>query len=337
MAWQQKFSHIYIEKEALDYEITKEIIRKEPEATQILIDHHKDVFSPSSSRFSLQKTNPKLILAVKKGKFLYQGNERINSWNQSKLYYSDQIRNCLFDCSYCFLQGMHNSAHILIFVNMEDYLEELKTLAEKDNPYLSISYLTDILAFEELFPFSRTWIEEVEKHQGLTMEIRSKTDFFRALHGITPPKQTVLVWSLSNDRIARSKEKGTAHFRNRLIAAKQALDAGWRVKICFDPIVIYEGWEEDTQKMINETFRWLNATLLEEVSIGSFRISQQYFRHFSKTNKSQYLDDQRLVPDLTNREGLVSYSENTRKSIFKTLKSKLLEHIDPEKIFWVEG
>ena len=34
--------------------------------------------------------------------------------------------NCVYDCSYCFLQGMFNSANYLVFVNYEDYFKEIE-------------------------------------------------------------------------------------------------------------------------------------------------------------------------------------------------------------------
>ena len=37
--------------------------------------------------------------------------------------------NCLFDCKYCFLQGMYSSANYVIFVNYEDYYEEIKKIS----------------------------------------------------------------------------------------------------------------------------------------------------------------------------------------------------------------
>ena len=31
------------------------------------------------------------------------------------------MHNCIYDCRYCFLQGMYRSAHYVVFINYEDY------------------------------------------------------------------------------------------------------------------------------------------------------------------------------------------------------------------------
>ena len=36
--------------------------------------------------------------------------------------------NCIYDCNYCFLQGMFNSANYLVFVNYEDYFKEIEKI-----------------------------------------------------------------------------------------------------------------------------------------------------------------------------------------------------------------
>ena len=44
--------------------------------------------------------------------------------------------NCLFDCKYCFLQGMYSSANYVIFVNYEDYYDEIKKISMKSGGLL---------------------------------------------------------------------------------------------------------------------------------------------------------------------------------------------------------
>ena len=33
-------------------------------------------------------------------------------------YYFSHMLNCIYDCKYCFLQGMFNSANFVIFTNL---------------------------------------------------------------------------------------------------------------------------------------------------------------------------------------------------------------------------
>ncbi len=45
ISWADFFSHIYIEKEALEYELTEQILAMYPDAVRIHIEHYKDIFN----------------------------------------------------------------------------------------------------------------------------------------------------------------------------------------------------------------------------------------------------------------------------------------------------
>ena len=40
--------------------------------------------------------------------------------------------NCIYDCKYCFLQGLYSSANYLVFVNYEDFLNQIKNLVTRN-------------------------------------------------------------------------------------------------------------------------------------------------------------------------------------------------------------
>ena len=58
--------------------------------------------------------------------------------------------NCIYDCEYCYLKGMYQSAHLVIFVNLEDIFAEVKKIIAQHEMYLCVSYDTDLLALEEI-------------------------------------------------------------------------------------------------------------------------------------------------------------------------------------------
>ena len=125
------FSHIYVEKKAKDFSSAKQIINKFPSSTIIEIEHYKDVFSRYKNNFRLQKDSLKIILAKKESGFLYPINKFIQDQNQQNFYYSSMILNCLYDCEYCLLQGMHQSSYIVIFVNTDDFFSEISKKLSK--------------------------------------------------------------------------------------------------------------------------------------------------------------------------------------------------------------
>ena len=63
--------------------------------------------------------------------------------------------NCIYDCSYCFLQGMYSSANFVLFVNYEDFVLEIKKLiSKKENITFFSGYDCDSLALENITGFA---------------------------------------------------------------------------------------------------------------------------------------------------------------------------------------
>ena len=47
-----------------------------------------------------------------------------------KGYYFSHMYNCFYDCTYCFLQGLFNSAYHVYFVNYEDFGKEILNITK---------------------------------------------------------------------------------------------------------------------------------------------------------------------------------------------------------------
>jgi len=93
----------YIEKEALDYPKTKELMRRYEDKEVIYIDCYADIFNRRNQDFKKQKSSNTFILAVKKLKFIQKNPEYCVSHIKESYYFSTSL-NCIFDCEYCFLQ-----------------------------------------------------------------------------------------------------------------------------------------------------------------------------------------------------------------------------------------
>lgn len=326
------FSRVYME-ESLIADAEAEAIVEKLQLPVIRLGRYQELFNRGGQRFQHQKRNPALILARKEGTFLYTGSERIRSFGDQRVRYVDQLRNCVYNCDYCFLQGMHRSAHILMHLNGEDYQKAVRAAAAEAPIYLSISYLTDILAFERLHPFTRRWINFAAGEPGVELEIRTKSDNVPAILSDEPPPNAILVFSLSPDPVARAVEKGTAAFQSRLLHARQASRRGWRIRLCFDPILAVPGWKEIYASCIEETFRRLEARRVEEVSLGVFRIHPDYLKRMQKERRDLPI----LYHPFARDQGVVTYEEGLREEMTDYIRRELLNFIPEERITTVHG
>lgn len=327
--WNSSFSHIYVEKKAKDYENTKEILSKFKDAIKIEIDHYKDVFSRGKQNFVLQKNSPKLILAVKEDNLIYKGAEVCEDFGNQHFFYTSSIMNCIYNCEYCYLQGMYSSANIVVFVNIEDIFSKIERLLIKHPVYLSISYETDLLAFEGITSYTSKWMEFASKHSDLKIELRTKSANFNAISHIEPLDNIILAWTISPEEIISQYEKGTPSLDRRLESICNAMDKGWKVRLCFDPLIYIKDWKKYYNECIEKTFKTITVEKIYDVSIGVFRVSKDYLKRIKK----QRIDSVLLAYPFECNNGVCSYTKDHTKQMINFVYDRVNKYVAKEKIY----
>ena len=327
--WNSSFSHIYIEKRAINNINTKRILSNFKDATKIEIEHYKDVFCRGHQSFALQKNSPKLILAVKRDNFIYKGAGVCEDFGNSHFYYTSTMMNCIYDCEYCYLQGMYPSSNIVIFVNIEDIFYEVEQLLKKHAVYLCISYDTDILAMERITYFATKWLEFASRHPNLKIELRTKSANFVAIQDIPAINNVILAWTLSPLNIIKKFEKNTPSLNSRLESANNAIKKGWNVRLCFDPLLYVEDWQKNYEKCIDDTFNKISSDDILDISIGVFRVSKDYLKKMRKGREYSLI----LNYPFECKNGVCTYTENHSSNLVNFVYKKLLYYVPVEKIY----
>ena len=323
------FSHIYVEKEAIKHAAAEEVLKKLKKAIHIEIDHYKDVFCRRGQSFWVQKCSRKLILAVKEDNFIYSGSDMCQDFGNEFFYYTGNVMNCIYDCEYCYLQGMYPSANIVVFVNIEDYFKQVERLLLKHPVYLCISYDTDILALENLFHFTSKWIEFARGKSELKIEVRTKSANFKAIQEIKPPENVILAWTLSPKKVIKEVEKGTPSLEARLQNINDAIDKGWNVRLCFDPLLYINEWEKEYTLLIKKVFNKINPYKIMDVSVGMFRIPADYMKKIRKDGCIPSI----IAYPFENHEGTYTYPKHIASKICDTMISQLEKYIPRDKIY----
>ena len=330
---QSNFSHLYIERAAENFPMTEHLLSRFPKAERICIDNYKDVFARPGQHFQTQKRSIKLILAVKKDHLIYRGSNNAQDFGYSNFHYNALILNCVYNCDYCYLQGMYPSANIVVFVNTEAYFSATsKAINQRLDPstplYLAISYDTDLLALESLVPYCHEWIEYSRRKDNLLIEIRTKSANYRALSDLVPHDQVVLAWSLSPEPVVSRYEINTPPLERRLESAAQAIDDGWSVRLCFDPVLLIANWRESYRQLVERTFEKLPAEKIRDISIGIFRMNAEYLKRIKK----QRTDSDILYFPYERNGGVVSPSQTEIEEMNTEISTLLEEHVNKEKI-----
>ena len=331
------FSHIYVESDAKKYNLTRECLDRFSKANIIEISDYKSFFNRNNQDFQTQKNSIKLILAVKKPPFIYKGTDILQDGGFRNFYYNTPILNCLYNCDYCFLQGMYSSANIVIFVNQKD----MENAVEKElsiRPYpndplmLSISYNTDLMAFENILPITRSWINFSKNKSDLRLEVRTKSALFNSLSDLTPSEKILFSWTLSPEKVVTNNEFNTPTLGRRISAIRLAIKKGWKVRLCFDPVIIYDNWEKDYGELLNKIITLLDCNNIYDITVGVFRMGQDYFQRIRKSNP----DSLEYYKDYVEENKIVTVSQDDRDRVKTLFANKLKDYIADDKIhFWI--
>ncbi len=327
------FSHLYIERDAFDYRFTRRVRDRFPKARVVEIEDYKAVFARPRQRFQAQKESMKLILAVKKDRFLYDGSGHSQNFSLGNFYYNTLMFNCVYNCDYCYLQGMFPSANIVAFVNLEDYFAATRqVIRNRSNPsqplYLCISYDTDLLAFESIAPYCREWIEFAYEQPDLLVEIRTKCAAYRAIRELPPTDRVILAWTLSPQPVATRYEHGAPPLRQRLDAVRAAMDDGWPVRLCFDPVLAVPSWKSMYGDLLEEVFRQIDPAAVRDVTVGGFRMAKGHFQRM----KRQRQDSPLLFDSYTQDGTTVTYPAERREEITAFMRQRLGAYFKEEQI-----
>lgn len=328
------FSTIYVEKQVQN-EVTSLPFTYEP----ILIEHYKDLFNRGHQNFAEQKKAPSLILAKKTGTLIYKGAPVCQSFGNEHFYYTSCMMNCMYHCDYCYLQGMYPSGHVVVFINLEDYFQELEILLAQHPVYLCISYDTDLLALESRFGFVKRWLSFAKTKENLSLEIRTKSGnpmIFKELATLfeneQQKQQIIFAWTISPETIIDTIEHGTASLALRLKALRSAKETGFSVRLCFDPMIYHSNWKISYQELVTKVFSEIPANALFDVSIGVFRISTEYLKNMRKKRPDCAIVQ---YPYIT--EQGVSHYGTLSEEMVHYLYELLLSYLPAEKIFIWNG
>jgi len=323
-----KYSHVYIEKEASQYPLTLKILKSLPQSNIIMIDHYKDVFSRDRQSYDRQSKSQNLILAVKKHPYLYKGSPLCHSFGYDNFFYTSTILNCPYGCSYCFLKGMVPSGNLVIFVNYEDFFSSVAQHLNRHPVYLSLSYDTDLMALEPLLGYGEKWFWFSYEKPNLTIELRTKSTQINFLKSQPVHPRLLLGWTLSPQSVIDTFEKGAPSLKMRIEAIRTVILMGYRVRLCFDPLLYFPGWENAYKEMIDEVFNGLSSNEISDISIGAFRMPKDYLKRFRRSSDDLISSFPYVV-----KKGIAAYPHEIEIQLIETIRSHLLHYIEPSKIF----
>ncbi|MBC7364901.1 MAG: hypothetical protein H5U07_10265 [Candidatus Aminicenantes bacterium] len=264
---------IYLDKKLEKNKFARKIIDRLPGRPVVLVDNNARVEHEISLSPDPITQGKKVVYLTENRSFLRPcpctpGCLSCGYWN------IDLDQNCPLDCSYCILQAYLNGRPLVLSVNrIELEKEAQKFLSQKRKVTIRIGTgeLTDSLALDWLTENSLFLIDLFKGAERCLLEFKTKTADIENLLKIKPEANVVIAWSLNPEKIIAMEERGTASLLARLVAAKRAVNHGYKVGFHFDPIIHYEGWKEDYAEVVKMIFKYIPVEAICWVSLGTLR------------------------------------------------------------------
>lgn len=322
--------HIYIEEAVIDHPRSREIISRYPKATIVTCSRYGNVFNSNAQNFRLQKQQPSLILAEKNSGRVIATPEGYGIGGQENYYFSHML-NCLYDCRYCFLQGMYRSAHYVVFVNYEDFMTDItETTNGANGPVWFFSgYDCDSLAMEPVTGYLRYALPKFASLTNANLEIRTKSTQIRTLLNTEALPNCVVAYSFTPEKQAEALEHKVPSVQKRIQAAAKLQRAGWKIGLRLDPLVHTVSFEQDYAELLQQIFITLDAGKIHSVSYGPFRLPRDFYKKMVKL----YPREKLFAGQLTENGKMVSYEPELEAQCQQSVRSELLKYIKPEQIF----
>jgi spore photoproduct lyase len=325
------FDFIYIEEAVRDHPRVRRICARFSRATCIPCERYGEVFNRRAQNFRLQKQRPALILAAKRGRLVLKAPPGYGIGGDRNYYFSHML-NCVYDCRYCFLQGMYRSAHMVVFVNYEDFQHHIAQQIQEDagqTPYFFSGYDCDSLALESITRFAGSFLEFFAAHPRAFFELRTKSVRLHPLLGTRPLPNCIVAFSLTPPPVADGFEVGAPPVHRRLEAMAQIQERGWPLGVRFDPLILHANYQEHYRQLFAVVFERLNIEALHSVSLGLFRLPRGHY----KTLYQLYPDEKLLAHGLEEKHGVFSYREELALELHDFCTRELRRYI-PEEVFF---
>jgi len=322
---------IYIENDIRNHPRTRSICRHFPKASIVYCENYAEIFNRKGQNFRLQKQNPSLILAKKHKNHVLPAPPGYGIGGQKNYYFSHML-NCIYDCRYCFLQGMYRSASYVIFVNYDDFEQSIVDTANQyatEAIWFFSGYDCDSLAYEPVTRFLDTFLALFKQVPNAYLELRTKSTQIRSLLSHEPIENCVVAFSFTPEEYSNSLEHGVPSVEKRIDAMEKLQAQGWQLGLRFDPVIFHHDYKKYYNRLFKQIFSRISTDGIHSVSLGAYRIPKVFHQNIAKL----YPDEKLFAVPMDEHQGMMYYAREAENEVLDYCRDELIKRI-PESIFF---
>ena len=325
---------IYYEKEILEYQLGKELMKKYKDTPKILIDNHNNIEElrkKPNSEFAKMKTN--LIIGTRKT------HKFVENHKTSDYLVPYTSSGCTAMCMYCYLVCNYNKcAYLRLFVNREQMLDKIKRVALKSDTELTFEIGSNSdLILENSITGNLIWtIENFANSPKGRLTLPTKFDMVDSILPINHNGKVTIRVSMNPEEIINKVEFGTSRLKGRIDAINKLAEAGYNIGILIAPVILVENWKELYTNLIQR----LNAELSNKVKKQVFFeiIFMTYSYVHTKINEEAFPNAINLYDReiMTGRgKGKYSYKKETKEEAKEFLMEQMKKYFPNNNIEYI--
>ena len=327
------FRKIFVEAHINEHPVVRSLTKRYPKASVHRIDRIEHYFGKVKKPYLQKRDNLHLYLGEKRGTLVKKapqayGLDEGRHWTFANAY------NCIYECTYCYLQGYFHSPDIVLFVNYEDMLRQADRLikAHPHRLWFHSGEFADSLALCHLTDELESYFQFFAKRPGASLELRTKSVNIRKLLTLSPLPNVITSFSLSPEDNVKTHDRATPPLAHRLEAMAKLQGRGHPLAVHLDPIIYDDNALSKYEGLIKALAGLFDLSTITYFSLGAVRFTKDVSFQVKKNYPQSGIFSSPLSLD---KHNLVRYPKMMRRSLLKAVKNLLLSHGAREEFLYL--
>ena len=325
---------IYYEKDIINYQLGKKLMKKYKEIPKIEIENHNNIEEmrkKQNSEFTDMKKN--LIIGIRKT------HKFVENHKTSDYLVPYTSSGCTAMCMYCYLVCNYNKcAYLRLFVNREEMLEKIIKVANNNEKELTFEIGSNSdLVLENTITGNLVWtIENFANTQKGFLTFPTKFDMVDDLLPLNHNGKVTVRMSVNPEEIINRVEFGTSRLQGRIEAINKLKEAGYKVGILIAPVIMVENWKELYPDLIKTLYEKLSTKVKKDAFFEIIFMTYSYVH--TKINEEAFPNAINLYNKdiMTGRgKGKYMYKNELRKDGEIFLREEIKKYFPNNKIEYI--
>lgn len=326
------FDQVFVEKNIQHHFRTQALLSFFKHTSPIYIDSIDDFFGKTKKPYLQKRTNLNIYIGEKKGQLVKEAPDAYGLSHEPHFYFIHAY-NCIYECSYCYLQGYFDSPDLVFFINHEDIQNNIKEIASQ-HPFawFHAGEFSDSLAMSHITQEWGGYFEVFSELKTNKLELRTKSNNIKSLLTLKPLENVYISYSLSPELATKTHDLKTPHLKLRLEAMQQLAKHGHPLGIHLDPMIYSPEFALHYQHLIEELFSYVNPNQIYYISLGTVRFTKDVYRSTQQNYPTSSIHHQKFYPTFDQK---LRYPKPLRFWMMGFVQELLLKHhLAKDKIYW---